>query len=286
MADNPYDILGVKKADSFEKIHTAYRKKAKQYHPDLNGGNYQEYFKKINLAYETLSDSKERRKFDREQEDLEKAAEEARVEAERAKEDEARRAAKQARDKAEKARQAEEVARARAAKAKEEEARRNEEFAELARAKAEEIRRAEEIRKFNWFYREKLGEPEIGPISTSQLLSLYKNKKVNKNTHIFNRTECIWTNYSSCSDKVIRDSLWSGQKEILTFFAVIGILAFILSGKSTTAVTAPPVPPVTAHNMVALSPVLYDSAASTSDSSDYLSCSDKQIIKAMPKIFN
>jgi len=114
-------------------------------------------------------------------------------------------------------------------------------------------------------------------------LSLYKNKKVNKNTHIFNRTECIWTNYSSCSDKVIRDSLWSGQKEILTFFAVIGILAFILSGKSTTAVTAPPVPPVTAHNMVALSPVLYDSAASTSDSSDYLSCSDKQIIKAMPK---
>ena len=55
---NYYEILGVSKDASEDEIKAAYRKLAKQYHPDLHPGDAQaaEKFKEINEANETLSD--------------------------------------------------------------------------------------------------------------------------------------------------------------------------------------------------------------------------------------
>ena len=54
---NYYEILGVEKNASKEDIKRAYRKLAKQYHPDKNPGDKQaeEKFKEINEANEVLS---------------------------------------------------------------------------------------------------------------------------------------------------------------------------------------------------------------------------------------
>lgn len=62
-----YRILGVDRKASEEDIRKAYRKLAKQYHPDYNPNNKQaeERFKEINEAYEVLSDSKKRSHYDR-----------------------------------------------------------------------------------------------------------------------------------------------------------------------------------------------------------------------------
>ncbi|NWG05900.1 MAG: DnaJ domain-containing protein [Chloroflexi bacterium] len=62
-----YKILGVDRKASDEDIRKAYRKLAKQYHPDYNPNNKQaeERFKEINEAYEVLSDSKKRAHYDR-----------------------------------------------------------------------------------------------------------------------------------------------------------------------------------------------------------------------------
>ena len=62
-----YKILGVDRKASGEDIRKAYRKLAKQYHPDYNPNNKQaeEKFKDINEAYEVLSDSKRRSHYDR-----------------------------------------------------------------------------------------------------------------------------------------------------------------------------------------------------------------------------
>lgn len=66
MADNPYDILGVTPRASDEDIRRAFRKLAKEYHPDLNPGNTAaaERFKKITGANDILSDPERRRMFD------------------------------------------------------------------------------------------------------------------------------------------------------------------------------------------------------------------------------
>lgn len=69
MADskkNYYEILGVDKKATAEEIKSAYRKLAKQYHPDLHPGDQQaaEKFKEINEANETLSDSQKRAAYD------------------------------------------------------------------------------------------------------------------------------------------------------------------------------------------------------------------------------
>jgi curved DNA-binding protein len=61
-----YKILGVDKKASEAEIKKAFRKLARQYHPDLNKNNPQstEKFKELNEAYEVLSDAEKRRKYD------------------------------------------------------------------------------------------------------------------------------------------------------------------------------------------------------------------------------
>ncbi len=66
MADDPYDILGVKRTATQKEIQTAYRKLAKKLHPDLNPGNTasEEKFKAAASAYAILSDEDKRKRFD------------------------------------------------------------------------------------------------------------------------------------------------------------------------------------------------------------------------------
>ncbi len=65
MAD-PYQTLGLAKTATDAEIRKAYRKLAKEHHPDLNPGNKQaeERFKDISAAYALLSDPEKRRAFD------------------------------------------------------------------------------------------------------------------------------------------------------------------------------------------------------------------------------
>ena len=62
-----YKILGVDRKASEDEIRKAYRKLAKQYHPDYNPNNKgaEEKFKEINEAYEVLGDAKKRSHYDR-----------------------------------------------------------------------------------------------------------------------------------------------------------------------------------------------------------------------------
>jgi curved DNA-binding protein len=61
-----YKILGVERKASQKDIKSAYRRLARQYHPDVNPGDSgaQEKFKEINEAYEVLSDPEKRKKYD------------------------------------------------------------------------------------------------------------------------------------------------------------------------------------------------------------------------------
>ncbi len=61
-----YKVLGLDKSASTDDIRKAYRKLARQYHPDLNPNNPEAHkkFQQINEANEVLSDSDKRKKYD------------------------------------------------------------------------------------------------------------------------------------------------------------------------------------------------------------------------------
>jgi curved DNA-binding protein len=61
-----YEVLGVPRDADPDTIRRAYRKLARQYHPDLNSGSdAEERFKELGEAYEVLSDADKRERYDR-----------------------------------------------------------------------------------------------------------------------------------------------------------------------------------------------------------------------------
>jgi len=67
MARDYYQVMGVPHNASDKDIRKAYRRLARQHHPDVNPGDKaaEARFKEINAAYEVLSDTEKRRKYDR-----------------------------------------------------------------------------------------------------------------------------------------------------------------------------------------------------------------------------
>ena len=60
-----YEVLGVSKSASDQEIKSAFRKLAKQYHPDVcKEENAEEKFKEVQEAYAVLSDPNKRKQYD------------------------------------------------------------------------------------------------------------------------------------------------------------------------------------------------------------------------------
>jgi len=66
---NPYEVLGVSKSATDTEIKRAYRKLARQYHPDRNPGNSaaESKFKEIQSAYEKIETPEARQEYDQQQ---------------------------------------------------------------------------------------------------------------------------------------------------------------------------------------------------------------------------
>src|ERR1700710_1584010 len=64
---DPYDILGVSRTAGEADIKKAYRKLAKEHHPDRNANDpkAKDKFAELNSAYEILGDATKRAQFDR-----------------------------------------------------------------------------------------------------------------------------------------------------------------------------------------------------------------------------
>src|SRR6202140_373440 len=66
MAEDYYKALGVEREAGADDIRKAYRKLARKHHPDLNPGDKsaEDRFKKVQEAYDVLSDPKKKQMYD------------------------------------------------------------------------------------------------------------------------------------------------------------------------------------------------------------------------------
>ena len=66
MAYEYYEVLGVSREATVTEIKKAFRRKARELHPDVNKApDAEERFKELNEAYDVLSDSQKKSLYDR-----------------------------------------------------------------------------------------------------------------------------------------------------------------------------------------------------------------------------